>query len=269
LVSDSLFSSYFRREKKKIMRKKIVAGNWKMNKSWPEALELAQALAAHKDSFPSHVSVLIAPPALYLSGLKEALPSSIALSAQNCSQHDSGAYTGEISASMLATIGVTHCIIGHSERRQYYGETNEIVREKIDACLRHGITPIFCCGESLSERKFNKHFITVSNQLQQALFHLSAEQLPQVVIAYEPVWAIGTGVTATNEQAEEMHAFIRDFVAENYVDTVANSISILYGGSVNAANAAELFACPNVDGGLVGGASLKAADFTTIIQAAQ
>jgi triosephosphate isomerase len=201
--------------------------------------------------------------------LRSVLPAAVALSAQNCSQHDAGAYTGEISPAMLASMGVTHCIIGHSERRQYYGETNEIIREKVDACLKHGITPVFCCGETLAEREVGNHFSTVSTQIQQALFHLSAEHITGVVIAYEPVWAIGTGVTATNEQAEEMHAFIRSLVIEHYTDTTANSISILYGGSVNAANAAELFACPNVDGGLVGGASLKAADFTTIIQAAQ
>ncbi|MFM7728473.1 MAG: triose-phosphate isomerase [Flavobacteriales bacterium] len=251
------------------MRKKIVAGNWKMNKSWSEASDLASGLSAIQGNFPTGVQVILAPPSVYLQGLREALPSSISLAAQNCSQHDAGAYTGEISVGMLSSIGVTHCIIGHSERRQYFGETNEIIREKIDACLRGGITPIFCCGESLSERNFNKHFITVTNQVQQALFHLSAEQIKQVVIAYEPVWAIGTGVTATNEQAEEMHAFIRGIVSENYEGAVADSISILYGGSVNAGNAAELFACPNVDGGLVGGASLKVADFSTIIQAAQ
>jgi triosephosphate isomerase len=251
------------------MRKKIVAGNWKMNKMAPEAIEIAQALSSNSSSFPADVQVIVSPPAVYLQGLRSELSPSVAIAAQNCSQHDSGAYTGEISAAMLKSIDVHHCIIGHSERRQYYGETNEIIREKIDACLRHGVTPIFCCGESLSERNFNKHFITVSNQIQQALFHLSVEQIQQVVVAYEPVWAIGTGVTASNEQAEEMHAFIRSFIAENYVDEVANAISILYGGSVNAANAKELFACPNVDGGLVGGASLKAADFTTIIQAAQ
>ena len=251
------------------MRKKIVAGNWKMNKMAPEAIEIAEALSSNSSSFPANVQVIVSPPALYLQGLRSKLPASLAIAAQNCSQHDSGAYTGEISAAMLKSIDVHYCIIGHSERRQYYGETNDIIREKIDACLRHGVTPIFCCGESLSERNFNKHFITVSNQIQQALFHLSVEQIQQVVVAYEPVWAIGTGVTASNEQAEEMHAFIRSFIAENYVDEVANAISILYGGSVNAANAKELFACPNVDGGLVGGASLKAADFTAIIQAAQ
>jgi triosephosphate isomerase len=193
----------------------------------------------------------------------------VSVSAQNCSQHESGAFTGEISAGMLKSMNVRYSIIGHSERRQYYGETNDIIREKIDACLRHDITPIFCCGESLQERNAVTHFSTVASQLQQALFHLSADQIQQVVIAYEPVWAIGTGVTASNEQAEEMHAYIRSLIAENYGSDVANAISILYGGSVNAANAAELFACPNVDGGLVGGASLKAADFTTIIQAAQ
>jgi triosephosphate isomerase len=251
------------------MRKKIVAGNWKMNKSWPEAIELAKALAANSASFPSNVQVIVSPPSLYLHGLSEELPPSVALSAQNCSQHDSGAFTGEISASMLKSMNVQHCIIGHSERRQYYGETNEIIREKIDACLKNGITPIFCCGEILSERNAGEHFNTVSAQVKQALFHLSEEQLALVVIAYEPVWAIGTGVTASNEQAEEMHAFMRAFVAENYNGQLADSISILYGGSVNAANAKALFACPNVDGGLVGGASLKADDFATIIQAAQ
>jgi triosephosphate isomerase len=251
------------------MRKKIVAGNWKMNKTWPEALELAKSLAVNTTAIPAGVQVIVSPPALFLQPLRAELPPSIGLASQNCSQHESGAYTGEISASMLKSIDVNYSIVGHSERRLYYGETNEIIREKINACLRHGVTPIFCCGESLSERNFNKHFITVSNQIQQALFHLPAEQMQQVVIAYEPVWAIGTGVTASNEQAEEMHAFIRDFVSQNYTDEVANTISILYGGSVNAANAAELFSCPNVDGGLVGGASLKAADFATIIQAAQ
>ena len=251
------------------MRKKIVAGNWKMNKLWPEAMELAKALAANSTTFPADVKLILAPPALYLQGLRAEVPSSIAIAAQNCSQHESGAYTGEISAGMLKSIHVHHSIIGHSERRQYYGETNDIIREKIDACLRHEVTPIFCCGESLQERHAEIHFSTVESQLQQALFHLTADQIQQVVIAYEPVWAIGTGVTASNEQAEEMHAYIRSLIAENYSHDVANSISILYGGSVNAANAAELFACPNVDGGLVGGASLKAADFTTIIQAAQ
>jgi triosephosphate isomerase len=251
------------------MRKKIVAGNWKMNKTWPEAQELATALANQSSSFPSDVQVVVCPPSLYIQALRNQMPSSVALAAQNCSQHDAGAYTGEISPAMLASMGVTHSIIGHSERRQYYGETNEIIREKVNACLKHGITPLFCCGETLAEREAGNHFSTVSSQVQQALFHLSAEHITKVVIAYEPVWAIGTGVTATNEQAEEMHAFIRGFVSDQYSQAVANSISILYGGSVNAANAAELFACPNVDGGLVGGASLKAADFTTIIQAAQ
>jgi triosephosphate isomerase len=251
------------------MRRKIVAGNWKMNKSWPEAQELASALANQGNQFPAEVQVIVCPPALYIHGLRDLLPTSIALSAQNCSQHDSGAYTGEISPAMLASMGVRHCIIGHSERRQYYGETNEIIREKIDACLKNNITPLFCCGETLTEREAANHFSTVSKQIEQALFQMTAEQFVGVVIAYEPVWAIGTGITASNAQAEEMHAFIRGLVAKQYNQSVADSISILYGGSVNAANAAELFACPNVDGGLVGGASLKAADFTTIIQAAK
>ena len=251
------------------MRKKIVAGNWKMNKSWPEAQALVHALVEKKALIPAGVQVIIAPPAPYLQPLSVAAAPAIAVAAQNCSQHDSGAYTGEISSAMLAPMHVNFCIIGHSERRQFYGENNEIIRTKVDACLRNAITPIFCCGELLAERNAGQHFNTVAAQVKEALFHLSAEAVSKVVIAYEPVWAIGTGVTASNEQAEEMHAFIRAFVSKNYNQDVADSISILYGGSVNAANAAELFACPNVDGGLVGGASLKADDFMTIIQAAQ
>jgi triosephosphate isomerase len=251
------------------MRKKIVAGNWKMNKTWPEAQALVHALIEKKALIPAGVHVIIAPPASYLQPLSVAAAPAIAVAAQNCSQHDAGAFTGEISTAMLASMHVNFCIIGHSERRQFYGETNEIIRTKVDACLRNAITPIFCCGELLSERNAGEHFNTVATQVKDALFHLSAEEVSKLIIAYEPVWAIGTGVTASNEQAEEMHAFIRAFVAENYNGQLADSISILYGGSVNAANAAELFACPNVDGGLVGGASLKADDFMTIIQAAQ
>lgn len=251
------------------MRKKIVAGNWKMNKSWPEAQALVHALIEKKALIPAGVQVIIAPPAPYLQPLSVTAAPAIAVASQNCSQHDSGAYTGEISSAMLASMQVNFCIIGHSERRQFYSENNEIIRTKVYACLRNAITPIFCCGELLAERNAGEHFNTVAAQVKDALFHLSAEDVSKVVIAYEPVWAIGTGVTASNEQAEEMHAFIRAFVSKNYNQDVANSISILYGGSVNAANAAELFACPNVDGGLVGGASLKADDFMTIIQAAQ
>jgi triosephosphate isomerase len=251
------------------MRKKIVAGNWKMNKTWPEAQALVHALIEKKALIPAGVQVIIAPPAPYLQPLSGTAAPAIAVAAQNCSQHDAGAFTGEISTAMLASMHVNFCIIGHSERRQFFGETNVIIRTKVDACLRNAITPIFCCGELLSERNAGEHFNTVATQVKDALFHLSAEEVFKVIIAYEPVWAIGTGVTASNEQAEEMHAFIRAFVAENYNGQLADSISILYGGSVNAANAAELFACPNVDGGLVGGASLKADDFMTIIQAAQ
>jgi triosephosphate isomerase len=251
------------------MRKKIVAGNWKMNKSWPEAKALAEALAERAAQIPADVQVIIAPPSIYAQGIQSLVPSSIAVSTQNCSQHDSGAYTGEISAGMLHSMQVNYCIIGHSERRQYYGETNEIIRAKVDACLRHEVTPIFCCGELLAERNAGEHFSTVATQVKDALFNLSAEEIAKVVIAYEPVWAIGTGVTASNDQAEEMHAYIRSILADYYTADLANDISILYGGSVNAANAAELFACANVDGGLVGGASLKADDFMTIIQAAQ
>jgi triosephosphate isomerase (TIM) len=250
------------------MRKKIVAGNWKMNKTITDATELMVHLCNHIADFPSHVEVVVAPPSLYLTsfGLMEAQP--IQLAAQNCCDKDQGAYTGEISAAMLHAIQVNYCIVGHSERRQFYGETNEVVKAKVDACIRNNVNPLFCCGEILSERENNTHFVTVLHQIESALWHLSVEELLKVVIAYEPVWAIGTGVTATTAQAQEMHAFIRQSLANHFGAAAADSISILYGGSVNALNSAELFAQPDVDGGLVGGASLKAKDFATIIQSA-
>jgi triosephosphate isomerase len=247
------------------MRQKIVAGNWKMNKNIDEAMELVIDLQDFEEQFSKDVKVVLAPPALYLASLALIESEFFELSAQNCSEHANGAYTGEISAPMLKAMNIPYCIVGHSERRQYFHETDAIIAKKVDACLAQNISPIFCCGEQLEQRNAEKHFETVEQQVSYALYHLSAEQMKNVVIAYEPVWAIGTGVTASNEQAEEMHAFIRESLTKKYGEEVAQSISILYGGSVNAANSKELFACPNVDGGLVGGASLKAKDFAQII----
>ncbi len=251
------------------MRHKIVAGNWKMNKTLSEAVELVIDLNTYNKDFPEHVTVIIAPPSLFLANLEMLEHSAYALAAQNCSHHDYGAFTGEISAAQLHDMNVKYCIVGHSERRQYFYETPEMIAKKVDACLRNNVQPIFCCGEVLDERNANKHFVTVLHQLEQSLFHLDRDAMKKVIVAYEPVWAIGTGVTASNEQAEEMHAFIRESLAVHFGAPTAEEISILYGGSVNAANSEELFACPNVDGGLVGGASLKAKDFNTIIASAK
>jgi triosephosphate isomerase len=262
-----LFSRFYKREQfnKEDMRQKIVAGNWKMNKDIDEAMELVINLQDYAEEFSKDVKVVLAPPALYLANLELIESEFFELSAQNCSEHDNGAFTGEISAAMLKSMNIPFCIIGHSERRQYFHETDEIIAQKVDACLKHKISPIFCCGEQLSQREAGQHFDTVGSQVANALYRLSFEQVKKVVIAYEPVWAIGTGVTASTEQAEEMHAFIRQSLTKQYGEQVAQSVSILYGGSVNAANSKELFACPNVDGGLVGGASLKPKDFAQII----
>jgi triosephosphate isomerase len=189
--------------------------------------------------------------------------------AQNLSQWESGAYTGDISAEMLHSMGITHCILGHSERRIYFGETDKIIAAKVDQALKNGMIPIYCCGEVLAERQAEKHFDVVRSQVSEALFHLGKEAVSEVIIAYEPVWAIGTGVTASSAQAQEMHAFIRSLLTEKYGEAVSQEIPILYGGSCNAKNAAELFANPDVDGGLIGGAALKAADFVTIVNSFQ
>ncbi|KJS06270.1 MAG: triosephosphate isomerase [Flavobacteriales bacterium BRH_c54] len=248
------------------MRKKIVAGNWKMNLQLDEAKQLLQDIQlVEKDV--SDVTLIINPPALYIPLFKEQLGNSaIALGAQNCSEHESGAYTGEIAAQMIKSCGANYVIVGHSERRTYYYETNAIIAEKINRALAADLSPIFCCGELLSEREENNHFNVVEQQLKEGLFHLNENEIKNVVIAYEPVWAIGTGVTATAEQAQEMHAFIRKVLKEFYNEAVAQNCSILYGGSCNASNAKELFANPDIDGGLIGGASLKAADFLVIAQ---
>lgn len=251
------------------MRKKLVAGNWKMNKTLTEAMEFAIGLQERRDEIPAGVDVMIAPPALYLAPMEMVKEPVYLLAAQNCNQHSYGAFTGEISPAMLEEMRVRYAIIGHSERRTYFHETNELLAKKIDACFLHHVIPVFCCGERLEERNEKRHFVTVLHQLSESLFHLHADQMAQVIVAYEPVWAIGTGVTASTEQAQEMHAFIRQTLRGHFGDAVADSVRILYGGSVNAANSEELFACPDVDGGLVGGASLKVHDFISIIRSAQ
>jgi triosephosphate isomerase (TIM) len=249
------------------MRKKIVAGNWKMNKAFQEAEDLMFEIVDElTEKGAGDTEVIICPPAVYLEMSSDiAAENGFMIGAQNLSQWESGAYTGEISASMLHSMGITHSILGHSERRTYFGETDKIIAAKIDLALKYGMTPIYCCGEVLAERQSEKHFEIVRQQVNEALFHLGNEAISQVIIAYEPVWAIGTGVTASSAQAQEMHAFIRSLLTEKYGSEISQEISILYGGSCNAQNAVELFANPDVDGGLIGGASLKAADFVTIV----
>jgi triosephosphate isomerase len=249
------------------MRKKIVAGNWKMNKDFQDAEDLMFEIVDElTEKGSGETEVIICPPAVYLEMSSDiAAENGFMIGAQNLSQWESGAYTGEISASMLHSMGITHCILGHSERRTYFGETDKVIATKVDLTLKYGMTPIYCCGEILAERQAEKHFDVVRAQVSEALFHLGNEALSQVIVAYEPVWAIGTGVTASSAQAQEMHAFIRSLLTEKYGQEVSSEISILYGGSCNAKNAAELFANPDVDGGLIGGAALKAADFVAIV----
>ena len=246
------------------MRKQIVAGNWKMNKTESETIQLINELK--QQDLNSDVEVFIAPTYVNLSAaVKSTTSSDIRIAAQNMHQLASGAYTGEISADMLQDIGVQHVILGHSERRAYFGETDELLNEKVKAALEAGLGVIFCFGEELEERKSETHFDVVKQQLSTALFDLDATQWPQIVLAYEPVWAIGTGETASPEQAQEMHAFIRSLIREHYDYACADGVSILYGGSVKPANATEIFAQADVDGGLIGGASLKAEDFAAIV----
>lgn len=251
------------------MRQKIVAGNWKMNNTIEEGKKLTSEIVNMvNDELMDDVKVVIAPPYIHLANTVGLLQDvkNIAVSAQNCNDNESGAYTGEISASMLTSIGVKYVIIGHSERREYYSETHEQLARKVDIALKHEMTPIFCCGETLETRESGNHFDYVCNQLTESLFHLSEEQFQNVVIAYEPIWAIGTGVTASSEQAQEMHAKLRDHLATKYGKDIADNTSILYGGSCKPSNAKELFACADVDGGLIGGASLKSRDFVDIVK---
>lgn len=249
------------------MRQQIVAGNWKMNKTLAEGLELTQAIL-DKIEKPKGL-VVIAPPFPYLRELGNLLNrrDDFHVASQNCHQEEKGAFTGEVSASMLASVGCTFVIVGHSERRQYFKEDHEVLAAKVHAILSSGMRPIFCCGEPLDIRESNTHEVYVAKQLEESLFHLKEEDFRKVVIAYEPIWAIGTGRTASSQQAQEMHRFIRSLVATQYGQVTAEETTLLYGGSCNAQNAAELFSQPDVDGGLIGGASLKADDFAAIVAA--
>lgn len=250
------------------MRRNIVAGNWKMNKTFEEADELLFAIVEPLQKIElDETQVILCPPVIYAEMFTDiALENNFSVGAQNCSNHSSGAYTGEISAKMLKAMDIEYCIVGHSERRKYFNEDSKMLAEKVDQLLANEISPIFCCGEALEERENNTHFEVVGKQLYDGIFHLTAEELDNVIIAYEPVWAIGTGKTASPEQAQEMHAFIRNLIAKKYSQDIADDTSILYGGSCNAKNAKELFALKDVDGGLIGGASLVAEDFLKIIQ---
>lgn len=252
------------------MRKNIVAGNWKMNCTLPEGKKLAsEVIHMIEDEVSNNAEVILLPPFIHLTGIHQLIGSvkNIHLGAQNCHQNESGAFTGEVSAAMLVSSGVTHATIGHSERREYFNETDELLAEKVKHTLANGLTPIFCCGEKLDMREGGNHEQVVGNQIEKSLFELSKEDIQKVIIAYEPVWAIGTGKTASSDQAQEMHAFIRSLLTEKYGNDVAQEISILYGGSCKPSNAKELFSQPDVDGGLIGGASLKSRDFTDIIKA--
>ncbi|PTX59436.1 triosephosphate isomerase [Kordia periserrulae] len=248
------------------MRRKIVAGNWKMNNDLSETEALLNDLIEQVPN--TDVSVMVAPTFVNLFQAFNVLKGhNIEVIAQNMHQEANGAYTGEVSASMLQSVGVNTVILGHSERRAYFGETDEILAKKVDTALANELQIVFCFGEELEDRKAGNHFSVVENQLKNALFHLEAAHWKNIILAYEPVWAIGTGETASPEQAQEMHAFIRKTISEKFGQDVANELSILYGGSVKPANAAEIFAKADVDGGLIGGASLKAADFVAIINA--
>lgn len=258
------------------MRRKIVAGNWKMNLNFQEAEELLDELASRleKEQKRQDVDVIVCPPSPYLEmagdlGTDEENTDTVyyAVGSQNVSEYEKGAYTGEISAGMLASMNVEYCIVGHSERRKYFGETDEQVARKVENLLQNDIVPIVCCGESLEEREAGRHFEVIEKQLTQGLFNLPPLDFSRIVIAYEPVWAIGTGKTATPEQAQEVHAFIRNLVQEKYGKETARQLTLLYGGSCNPATAPKLFSKPDIDGGLIGGASLKAGDFIDIVNA--
>lgn len=248
------------------MRKRIVAGNWKMNKTIPEGTEIVNELIKLLKSSPvKDVVVVVAPPFIHLSEFSGLLTDHAFLGAQNCSVEESGAFTGEISVPMLKSAGVEFVILGHSERRLYYHETDHDINKKVKMVLKHGLTPIFCCGEKLYEREKGIHIEIVKQQIDHGLFDLSPDDFSKVVIAYEPVWAIGTGKTATPGQAQEMHKYIRNLIEQKYGSITAQMTSILYGGSCKASNAKELFSNPDVDGGLIGGASLDAKEFIEII----
>ena len=255
------------------MRKKIVAGNWKMNTTLEEGKQLAGKIVDFVKNNPleklnGSPEVMMFAPYTHIATVAEHTEhvKSVSCGAQNCHTEEKGAYTGEISVSMIKSTGAKNVLIGHSERRQYFAETNETLAKKVKMALGAALTPVYCCGEVLDERNADNHFNVVKEQIEKGLFWLEEKEFAKVVIAYEPVWAIGTGVTASPDQAQEMHAYIRKVIAEKYNQQVADNTTILYGGSCNAKNAKELFANPDVDGGLIGGASLKPDDFTAIIQ---
>ncbi len=251
------------------MRKKIVAGNWKMNMDLEEGLRFAKSVDQYFREKPSgKAEVVLCTPFIHLPGISEILKNSkVALGAQNCASEPSGAFTGEVSALMIKSTGAGYVIIGHSERRTYYYEDDKLLNKKTILALNSGLKVIFCCGEVKGEREEGEHFIIVRRQLEEGLFTLPAEEMKNVIIAYEPVWAIGTGLTATPEQAQEMHQYIRGLVKEKYGKECADELSILYGGSCKPSNAKEIFSKPDVDGGLIGGASLKKEDFAAIAEA--
>jgi triosephosphate isomerase len=250
------------------MRRQIAAGNWKMNLTFQQAEKLLNEILSANIKMEDHQAVIFAVPFPYLLMARSEVEDeyNYFVSAQNCHHKKSGAFTGEISAEMLHSIGVPYCIVGHSERREYFSETNEMLADKINLCLENSITPIFCCGEPLNIRESGTQNEFVATQLKESVFHLPVEKVKKIMIAYEPLWAIGTGKTATTEQAQEMHAHLRYVIAAKYEQNTAGEIPILYGGSVKASNAKELFGCSDVDGGLVGGASLGVQDFIEIIK---
>jgi triosephosphate isomerase len=247
------------------MAQKIVAGNWKMNLQFEEGKSLVDGIL--QGNRPSDVDVMVFPTSLYVQALSETADKQITVGVQNFNANEKGAFTGEMSISQVKSVGVNIGLIGHSERRAIFGETDEDLKQKVDAAIQNDFKFIFCCGEPLEVREAGEEYDFVRKQLEASLFQLSGDQMKNGIIAYEPVWAIGTGRTATSQQAEKMHAQIRSWLTDKYGADVANSISILYGGSCNENNAQELFACPNVDGGLIGGASLKTESFLKIINA--
>lgn len=251
------------------MRKQIAAANWKMNLSYQDGEKLLDEILEAKIQLEPHQQAIFALPFPYLiMGKSEvADEAGFEIAAQNCNDKTSGAFTGEVSAAMLQSIGIRYCILGHSERREYYFESGQLLARKVNVCLEHQVTPIFCCGEPLRVREENSQNQYVQQQLEESLFHLSPEQVAGLIIAYEPIWAIGTGKTASTEQAQEMHAHIRSVISQKYGEEVAAQVPILYGGSVKASNSVELFSSPDVDGGLVGGASLVGKEFIEIIKA--
>jgi triosephosphate isomerase len=252
------------------MRKKIVAGNWKMNMDYPSGLSVfSEIINMVKDEITGSQQAIVCSPYIHLSSLAQLAKSNtqVSVGAQNCHQAESGAFTGEVSASQIKSVGVEYVIIGHSERRQYFGESDALLSEKTIIALKNGLIPIFCIGETLEQREGDTYFEVIKKQLTGGVFNLSADDFGKIVLAYEPVWAIGTGLTASPEQAQEIHAFIRKEIAGQYGQAVADATSILYGGSCNPKNATELFSQTDIDGGLIGGASLKSRDFVDIIKA--